>query len=194
RVDLYKKDGVTYVRVVDYKTYSKSLKMDYVREYGLDEQMLLYLFAYCKSSAADGEVFAPAGVLYDKAALPFVAETGNESPEELKEKQDAELKRTGIILEDTEIALAMDRKASGKYLPVTFDENGILKSGKGTLTESGFAELRDLLETQILSLAESVFDGDMDVRPLILDDHHDACHYCNMKPACRYCGSEKGDE
>lgn len=194
RVDLYKKDGVTYVRVVDYKTYSKSLKMDYVREYGLDEQMLLYLFAYCKSSAADGEVFAPAGVLYDKAALPFVAETGNESPEELKEKQDAELKRTGIILEDTEIALAMDRKASGKYLPVTFDENGVLKSGKGTLTESGFAELRDLLETQILSLAESVFDGDMDVRPLILDDRHDACHYCNMKPACRYCGSEKGDE
>ncbi len=194
RVDLYKKDGVTYVRVVDYKTYSKSLKMDYVREYGLDEQMLLYLFAYCASGASDGEIFVPAGVLYDKAALPFVAETGNESPEELRERQDAELKRTGIILEDTEIALAMDRKASGKYLPVTFDENGVLKSGKGTLTERGFDELRDLLEMQILSLAESVFDGDMDVRPLILDDRHDACHYCNMRSACRFCGGEKGDE
>jgi len=194
RVDLYKKDGVTYVRVVDYKTYGKTLKMDYVREYGLDEQMLLYLFAYCKQSAADGEVFVPAGVLYDKATLPFVAETGNETPEELKEKQDAELKRTGIILEDTSVALAMDRKASGKYLPVTFDENGVLKSGKGTMTESGFEELRELLETQILSLADAVFDGDMDVRPLILDDHHDACHYCNLKSACRYQKDEKGDE
>ncbi len=194
RVDLYKKDGVTYVRVVDYKTYSKSLKMDYVREYGLDEQMLLYLFAYCKTNAADGEVFVPAGVLYDKAALPFVFETGTETPEELKEKQDGELKRTGIILEDTDIALAMDRTASGKYLPVTFDENGMLRPGSGTLTESGFAELEDLLETQILSLADAVFDGDMDVRPLVLDSHHDACQYCSMKPACRRNPSWEGDE
>lgn len=194
RVDLYKKDGVTYVRVVDYKTYGKSLKMDYVREYGLDEQMLLYLFAYCKANAADGEVFVPAGVLYDKASLPFVAQTGNETPEELKEKQDAELKRTGVILEDADVALAMDRTASGKYLPVAFDENGMLKSGKGTLTGEGFAELRELLETQILSLAEAVFDGDMDVRPLVLDPHHDACRYCSMKSACRYNCGGKGDE
>ena len=194
RVDLYKKDGVTYVRVVDYKTYGKTLKMDYVREYGLDEQMLLYLFAYCSARAKDGELFAPAGVLYDKAVLPFVAETGGETPEELKQKQDAELKRTGIILEDTEIALAMDRKASGKFLPVVFDENGMLKANTSTLTQQGFDDLRALLETQIISLAESVFDGDMDVRPLHLDPHHDACRYCNLKSACRHAGDEKGDE
>lgn len=193
RVDLYRKDGVTYVRVVDYKTYAKDLNMRYVKEYGLDEQMLLYLFAYCKACARDGEVFTPAGVLYDAAILPFAEETGNETEEELKRKIDEKLERTGVILEDPEIALAMDNTASGRYLPVKFDESGMLKKGKGTLSAEGFSELETLLESQILALAEEVFSGNMDVRPLVLDAAHDACHYCKYHAACRLKNSTEGE-
>ncbi len=185
RVDLYEKDGVRYVRVVDYKTYGKELRLDYAREYGLDEQMLLYLFAYCRS-ASDGEVFQPAGVLYDAAVLPFAEAQGGESEEQIRKKLDEKLVRTGVILEDTEIALAMDRSASGRFLPVRFDADGALKPGKGTLPAVEFSELEVLLEKQLLTLASQIFGGEMDVRPLRLDPGHDACHYCKFHAACRY--------
>lgn len=185
RVDRYEKDGVTYVRVVDYKTYGKELHLEYVREHGIDEQMLLYLYAYCHA-AADGELLRPAGVLYNAVILPFAEARGGETEEEIREKLEQKLVRTGVILEDNEIAMAMDRSASGNYLPVRFDADGALKKGKGTLSAEGFEELWTLLETQLCELAEQVLGGHMDIRPLKLDPEHDACRYCTFRAACRY--------
>lgn len=186
RVDLYEKDGVQYARVVDYKTYKKDLRLDYAREYGLDEQMLLYLLAYCRASS-DGKAAAvkPAGVLYNAAILPLVQAKGGESEGDLREQLEKELKRTGVILEDTDIARAMDATESGKYLPAKFGKDGTLTPGRGTLPAEGFAELWELLEGQLRDTAEQIFAGNMDVCPLEIDDEHSACTYCNLRSACR---------
>jgi ATP-dependent helicase/nuclease subunit B len=112
RVDTYKKDGVTYVRVVDYKTYSKDLSLALVDE-GIDTQMLNYLFAYCSA----GENRKPAGVLYSAAKLPTIKVEGSEDDEKIKTEIYSALKRTGIILKDREIAAAMDRSGSGILCP-----------------------------------------------------------------------------
>lgn len=183
RVDQLDRDGVQYVRVVDYKTYGKDLHLEYARAYGLDEQMLLYLYAYCR--AAEGET-RPAGVLYSMAVLPFAEAFGGESDAELRERLEEKLERNGVILDDPEIALAMDRNASGKYLPASFAKDGNLKKGKGTLTRQEFDDLLQLLERQLCELAENVFAGNMDIRPLQLDVRHDACTYCAYRAACRY--------
>ena len=185
RVDLYEKDGVKYVRVVDYKTYQKTLNLELAERYGLDEQMLLYLFAYCKTAASDGEVLQPAGVLYDRAILPFAETEGGETDEEIKGKLFEKLTRTGLILEDDGIADAMDPSHGGRYLPVKYEKDGRLKAGKNTLTAERFRELEILLENQMKEMASQVFSGEMDVRPLRLNDTYDACHYCKFRAACR---------
>ena len=185
RVDVYEQDGVQYARVVDYKTYKKGLRLDYAREYGLDEQMLLYLFAYCRAASAGRKEIRPAGVLYNIATLPFVEAIDGESDESLQKRLETKLERTGVILEDTEIARAMDGTEKGAYLPASFDKDGEIKPGKGTLPAEEFASLEELLEQQLRDTAEQIFCGNMDVRPLEVDDEHRACTYCKLRPACR---------
>ena len=193
RVDTYEKDGVTYVRVVDYKSYAKELHMESVEDYGLDQQMLLYLFAYCRLNAKDGEIFMPAGVLYNPVRLTFAQETGGETEEELQSDREKKLCRTGILLDDPEIIHAMDRSGSGKYLPVKFDKEGALKKSKNLLPAEEFERLNRLVETQLIRLGEDIFAGEMDIRPLKLGNYHDACQYCKLQSACRYNG-EGGTE
>lgn len=196
RVDVYERDGVQYARIVDYKTYKKGLQLEYARSYGVDEQMLLYLFAYCRAASDGRTTVRPAGALYNLAVLPVVDAKDGESDDALRERLSGALKRTGIILEDTEIALAMNEAGNGKYLPAKF-ENGEIKPGKGTLTAEGFAELWELLETQLCETAEQIFAGHMDVCPLELDQDHRACTYCSLRSACRRRRDEsdaEGDE
>ena len=185
RVDVYDRDDVQYARVVDYKTYNKELQLEYARAYGLDEQMLLYLFAYCRAASAGGTEIRPAGALYNVETLPFVPAVEGESEENLQKRLEKELKRTGVILEDTEVAHAMDGTEKGAYLPASFDKNGELRPGRGTLPAAEFAALEDLLEQQLRDTAEQIFGGNMDVRPLDVDDHHRACAHCKLRPACR---------
>lgn len=193
RVDTYQKDGVTYVRVVDYKSYAKELHMESVEDYGLDQQMLLYLFAYCRLNAKDGEIFMPAGVLYNPVRLTFARETGGETEEDLQTDREKKLCRTGILLEDPEIIRAMDKSGSGKYLSVKFDKDGALKKSKYLLPAEEFERLNRLVETQLIRLGEDIFAGEMDIRPLKLGNYHDACQYCKLQSACRYNG-EGGTE
>ena len=194
RVDVYERDGVQYARVVDYKTYEKSLRLDYAREYGLDEQMLLYLFAYCRAASEGKGSVKPAGALYNIATLPFVDAVADESDESLQKRLEKKLGRTGVILEDTEIARAMDGTENGAYLPASFGKDGELKPGKGTLPAEEFAALEELLEQQLRDTAQRIFDGNMDVCPLDVDDKHRACTYCKMRPACRRGKKDTEDE
>ena len=63
RVDLMEKDGKKYVRVVDYKSGSKNFQLDDVY-YGLNLQMLIYLFSIWKNGTGELANCLPAGVLY----------------------------------------------------------------------------------------------------------------------------------
>ena len=186
RVDTYEKDGETFVRVVDYKSYGKGLDLSLAEKYGLDEQMLLYLFAYCKNAPATGKPLRPAGVLYDKVTLPFVEATGEETPDELLQMQSKKLERNGVILNDDAVIDAMDPTRSGRYAPIS-------KTGKNLLSAERFAELETLVESQLVQSAEQIFAGDMDVRPLPSGTGTDACKYCKLRDACRREGEDDDD-
>ena len=192
RVDEYERDGERYVRVVDYKTYDRPFSLHLVREYGLDEQMLLYLFAYCRASA-DGRA-RPAGVLYRPAILPSVKTTGGESDDEIRKMAEEELRQDGLILADADIARAMDESGSGTYIPVKFEPDGTVKQTASTLPADGFDELGRLLASQLLETAGNIFGGRMDVCPVSPDDRHKACTYCNLRSACRRSGTDPDTE
>jgi ATP-dependent helicase/nuclease subunit B len=186
RADTYCKNGITYVRVVDYKSYGKTLDMNLVEKYGLDEQMLLYLFSYCRLHAKNGEVFTPAGVLYSPLKLAL-ADTSATTPEhKLQASRDKQLCRTGILLEDRGVLAAMDREFSGKFVPVSLDSEGNLKHTKTLVPKAEFDRLEALVEEQLLDMASRIFDGEMDVRPLRMGRSVDACHYCKLSAASRY--------
>ena len=81
RVDIYTKDGVKYIRVVDYKTGSKEFVLSDILS-GLNMQMLIYLDIICDKELS-GRDYSPAGVLYSPASMKKISgERGKTSVEE----------------------------------------------------------------------------------------------------------------
>ena len=199
RVDCYRKDDVTYVRVVDYKTYGKELSMRLVNEFGLDQQMFLYLLAYCKNGGRglrDGEVLEPAGVLYNNAELSYLSVQGTETPDQLEQRKENELrlKHTGVLLNDKAVLAAMDGSGDGQYLPSgLIGAKGLKEDSSNLLTGDQFRSLFDGLERRLAEDGDRILNGRMDIRPVKADGLADGCAYCPMKAACRYTAQTRSD-
>ncbi len=186
RVDTYELNGITYVRVVDYKTYSKKFSADLVA-YGIDTQLLHYLFAYCDKTNSK-----PAGALYYTVTLPNVNISGYENEEDIKKQLEKQLTRNGIVLDNEEIVYAMSPDLS--FVPVTYNKTeGRLKS-KSLRSEEEFKDLSENLKTQVESLANNVFCGNMDINPNDFDGKADACKYCPLGEFCRNKKAKEDDE
>lgn len=69
RVDVMEQNGRKYVRVIDYKTGTKSFQLSDVF-YGLNMQMLLYLFAIWQNGQKGLKNAYPAGILYCRRTTP----------------------------------------------------------------------------------------------------------------------------
>lgn len=181
RVDTYVKNGVTYVRVVDYKTYDKSFSLDLL-PYGLDSQMLHYLFAYCQNSDS-----TPAGVFYYTVTLPNVQIDGRESEEDIKRLVAKCIKRNGIVIDDADIVFAMSNDY--KFVPVKRNKEGNLYSygnTKKAYTAEEFDDIKATLDEQIDKLSKSVFCGNMDISPLEIEGKTvEPCKYCALGDLCR---------
>ena len=120
RVDLYTNGGVTYVRVVDYKTGKKAFDYTDILN-GMGLQMLIYLFALEEHGGeAFGKKLQPAGVLYFPARRPILPAAGRMTAEEADAKRRAELTRQGILSNDEVVLRAMehfDKKTGVHALP-----------------------------------------------------------------------------
>lgn len=182
RVDLYKKGGKTYVRVIDYKTGTKVFDRSAL-ENGLDLQMFYYLFAYCRADRSGSTL--PAGVLYVPAKLPQFSVSGGESEEELARRTEKGFVRSGLLLADAEIVRAMDPAGEGRFLPARFKKDGSFYSGSSVAELEQLGKLERQMERYIRQIGDRIAAGEMRVSPLVLDDNHNACTFCDMKPVCR---------
>ncbi len=188
RVDTYKTDEATYVRVVDYKTYVKSLSKELISQ-GIDTQLFHYLFAYCEHTGGK-----PAGALYYKATLPNVSIIGTESEEEIKEMQDKKLIRNGLILDNEDIIYAMSSDLSTVPAYHNKKENRIKSKSDSLRTAEEFDELSQSLKEQVKSLAGEVICGNMDIAPNSFDGKVDPCKYCKLGEFCRSKKNKEDDD
>ena len=189
RVDVYSKDGRAYVRVVDYKTGSKSFSPADL-EAGRNLQMFLYLKSITETEKPefkkrlgiepDGQIL-PAGVIYVKADMSDGKIKKNDSEtaflDALKRQS-----RLGMLLDDDESLYSMNTD----YLPLKKDKSGALKKDPDKLyTLSGWDEISHTLEDVIKDVGERMFSGDISPTPLKKGGKGEHCEYCDFKPFCR---------
>ena len=157
RVDKY--NG--YIRVIDYKTGSKSFKLPDIL-FGLNLQMLIYLYAVVRAGGKDDE--KAAGILY----MP--------SKRDLNESGMA---MNGLIRSDKDIVAAMDKDMQGEFVPkYTVTKSGTLsKTCTSFVSAEDFSEIFDYIETLMKRTGDGILSGDIAVSPL---DGREA-------PACKYC-------
>ena len=199
RVDTYRKEnGELFVRVVDYKTGSRTFSRDEVRK-GRNLQMFIYLCAIWKSENAaflsrlalkDGERPIPAGIVYNTAdpkspTLSYPASEG----EILNKIRKENFARHGFFLAEEDIIHAMDDDLSHLSVPQ--------KDGRPKLEQRNvfgdlvaFGELLDDAEEAVLSTARRMRAGEAGIVP---DEKVNPCAYCPYTSVCRKEGIKKNN-
>lgn len=185
RVDTAIINGKKYLRVVDYKSSGKDFLLSDVVN-GLNMQMFIYLFTLWQNGKERYGEITPAGVLYYPANSPLLSADRTESPEKIIDDKQKKCRMNGIVLSDCDVVLAMDREASGLFIPVDF-KNGEMK---GSLI--GLEQLRKLKEKTdkiLLKMAESLHSGKIEALPVYGKSYKEVCKYCDYATVCGHTGN-----
>jgi ATP-dependent helicase/nuclease subunit B len=192
RVDIWKNKDKVYVRIVDYKTGSKSFDLNDVAV-GLNTQMLLYLFSICRNpgtklcKAAELDESCspiPAGIVYLSSAIsPIKLNDYELTEEQILGIAENNFSRSGLVLNDEDVLGAFSASASNSLLLGVTKKDGKY-SGKALIDRNGFDTLhRQILDT-LAEIGNKIYDGIADCTPISYGGS-DPCKYCTAKPICR---------
>lgn len=184
RVDGWEQDGRLYVRVIDYKTGSRTFDFSDVY-HGLAMQMLIYLFSIWENGAQRfGSQIQPGGVLYLHAYRPYVECRKIEQDDVVQKEREKTYKMSGLVLEEEAVIDAMEHSEDGKriFVPVKLGKAG-LEGNTATIEE--FQRLRRYLERCIIRMARQLQQGDISIDPF-RKGMRTPCDYCDYRPACGF--------
>ena len=155
RVDVWRHEGKTYLRIVDYKTGSSKFKLEDAYS-GKDIQLPLYLFTICspENQKLYGEDVVPSAALY------FSASEENGTPKPFS---------SGIILSEDGVPQAIDPEANPD------------KKKAGTLycTKDELDAINQGVQDTVRDIAAQMYGGVIEKRP-----DGNACRYCRIKDSC----------
>ena len=157
RVDLWRHEGKTYLRIVDYKTGSSKFKLEDAYS-GKDIQLPLYLFTVC--SPENAKLYDKEGAVVPSAALYFSAAEENGVPKPFQ---------SGMILAEDGVPAAIDPSADPT------------KKKAGTLycTAEEFDRINQEIQNTVRDIAAQMYNGIIEKRPC-----SDACRFCRIKDSC----------
>ncbi len=185
RVDGWVHDRKLYVKVVDYKTGIKTFSLSDVW-YGMGMQMLIYLFALEKlGSQRYGMEVVPAGVLYTPAREVILSQSRNISPEELKKERIKSMRRTGLLLDDSEVLGAMENGEEPRYLPVKITKDGQY-AGDSIAGIARLGTLSKHIDKVLAQMGREILNGDILADPYYKNQAENACHYCDFYDVCHF--------
>lgn len=169
RVDEY--NG--YIRIIDYKTGSKSFKLPDIL-FGLNLQMFLYLYAVTRGrNIPDTNA---AGVLY----MPSKRDLNGNG-----------MAMNGLLSLDSDLYYAMDKTGEGEFIPkLRLNKDGTpSKLNRSYIEAEKFSEIFDYIEKIMAKTGEGILSGDVSVSPLD-GRESEACAYCDFASVC---GFENGE-
>jgi ATP-dependent helicase/nuclease subunit B len=186
RVDVMVREGISYLRVIDYKTGHKEFKLSDII-YGVNMQMLIYLAALSENGGTRYGEVQPAGVLYMPANRPVISASRSTPKEKIVEEAAKKLRMDGLVLDDTGIITAMEHSGQGKYIPVTL-KDGVPSKRDHVVSSDELIGVMAHIKTLVGDMAQELHGGDVSAVPL--SGGYDACAWC---PYAAVCGHEKDD-
>lgn len=174
RVDLYRADGRTYLRVIDYKTGKKDFDYTDILS-GIGLQMLIYLYALqAQGEERFGSPVIPAGVLYFPARVDVSAASKVESKAEA-ERQSA-FRRKGLLLED---AVSLSAMAPDGIRPTLIDD-----SAENLASAAQLESLRKFVFRKIADMTDAICSGSVAPDPYTRGDESSSCRFCEYRAVC----------
>ncbi len=137
RADVLNNGQQTYVRIVDYKTGSKSFSLSDIVN-GTDLQLVVYLNALVKS----GEGYMPGGAFYFTVCDPVSKQNGDVSDEEIQKDILSMMKLRGIVLDEEYIKKDnTDKKSQARINTATSEQFELMGKYVTKLIKKSLTEL-----------------------------------------------------
>lgn len=191
RVDLMEKDGIKYIRVVDYKTGQKEFKLSELFD-GLNIQMVLYLMALEKNGKKYYGDIIPSGVLYLPSRIGLKNYLGERNPDDvtIENQKRKSGKLSGMILDSPVVFNGMGVDSYPDYFPASFNSKGGAKGNYYSLPQ--FHSLSRLIDDKIISMGDALHKGEIPAMPIGESDKKDGkmCEYCSYRSVCAREGGE----
>lgn len=175
RIDVYQRDGDTFVKVIDYKSGNKTLNLAEIY-YGLSLQLAVYMEAGLE--ILEGDNLIPGGTFYFHVDDPML-QVDKLDPETLTTALNDSFKLNGIYLDDPRFTKAMDAEADKDSQIIS------LKSRNSKLSRDEFEDLLSYVKRVIIEMTEKILGGDIAVRPY-KKGKETGCEYCPYKGICQF--------
>lgn len=185
RVDTLNVDDKTYVRIVDYKSSSKDLKLDDIKE-GISLQLITYLDSFIenlKSKNIKEKVF-PAGMLYFNLSDKLVNLKDYTSDEDkIKQETIKALRMKGIFLKDLDIIQKMDNKINCEDRLIDISKSTLTKENNNrALDYNEYEKLFGQIKKILRDIGNEILNGNVSINP---NKKVEACKYCKYSSICR---------
>lgn len=185
RVDIMEKDGVKYLRIVDYKSGKKEFKLSELF-YGLNIQMVLYLMTLEKNGKARYGDIIPSGVLYLPSRIGLDKYLNERAPDKDKVQKQKRVsgKLSGMILDSPVVFNGMGVDTLPDYFPAAYAAKGGAKGNYYSLSQ--FHSLSYLVEEKIISMGNALHKGKIPAVPVAESGKTDGkmCEYCSYRSVC----------
>ena len=186
RVDICETEDKIYVKIMDYKTGSKSFDMT-ACYHGLQLQLAIYLSAALaieKKRYPDKEII-PAGIFYYQIKDPIVAKEFDK--EKLEQAILKELRLDGIVNSAEEVLVRMDGAMSGSsdVIPVGRKKDGSLTKASKAVSKEEFEVLEKYTKKISVDIKERIVSGEVDAVPYEYGTAT-GCDYCNYNHICGF--------
>ncbi|MDR2654494.1 MAG: PD-(D/E)XK nuclease family protein [Oscillospiraceae bacterium] len=182
RADVMKKGGEKYIRVIDYKSGGRDFRLSDVY-YGLNMQMLIYLFSLWRKGGDRYGGVIPAGALYMPALDSAVNTARNTEGEALETERLKKFRMNGIVIDDPDVIRGMEQKAKGIFINVVLDKYGKPSASSTVASLAQMGKLKSYIESLIIKLAAGLHSGEIAAFPGS-DGKKTACDWCQYKSVC----------
>jgi len=180
RVDIAETEDGKYIRIIDYKSSNKKIKLSEVY-YGVQLQLLTYI------DALSGNEFVPGGVLYLKLDDPILKTDKNISKEVVEDMIVKSLRMNGLVLSNARLIEAMDKDmgTESNVLNLKVKKDGSY-ANMPTVTSEEFEKLREHIRKTLADIGNEIMSGNIKNEPLKRKGVATACEYCEYKLICQF--------
>lgn len=185
RVDTCEDGDCIYVKVIDYKTGSKSFDVTALY-HGLQLQLMIYMDAalQLEQKKHPEKEILPAGVFYYRIQDPLI-----DRPKEGEEQESIlkELKPDGMISLEKEVLEHLDHCMVGEssVIPVKYNKNGSLSKSSKAASAQDFYLMMKYAVNKVEEIRQKILSGDVKVNPYRRGTET-SCDYCSYRQICGF--------
>ena len=189
RVDVLRANDNMYVRIIDYKSSKKDLKLEDIKD-GISLQLITYLDSFIENvnkiekQKQNINKVLPAGMLYFNLSDKLINLKDYINDEEkIKDETIKALRMKGIFLKDLKIIEKMDKKLSTDKRLIDISKTTLTKDNTNrALSEDEYKNLFFQTKNILGEIGNEIISGVVRIRP---NKKCDYCKYCNYSSVCR---------